>query len=88
MVCEDCKSKLTVISAPDPWKAGSRSTTERKVNENKLLRKGVRMNPYGSGCKICKMKTSQTNAIYCATCAYAKGVCAICGKQARNACGR
>ena len=82
MVCEDCKSKLSVISAPDPWAAGSRgATATRRVNENKLLRKGVRSNPYGNGCKICKLKCQQNNAMYCTICAYAKGICSICGKQ-------
>jgi len=82
MVCEDCKSKLSVISAPDPWKDGSRGgSSDRRLNENKLLRKGVRSNPYGNACKICKLKCQQNCAIYCSICAYAKGVCAICGKQ-------
>ena len=82
MVCDDCKSKLSVISAPDPWAAGSSSASAtRKVNENKLLRKGIRSNPYGNACKICKLKCQQNNAMYCGICAYAKGMCAICGKQ-------
>lgn len=83
MVCDDCKSKLSVLSAPDPWKLGSGGAggPERRVNENKLLRKGIRANPYGAACKICKLKTQQNNAMYCSICAYAKGSCAICGKQ-------
>eukprot|EP00967_Tisochrysis_lutea_P006327 scaffold7496_cov38-Tisochrysis_lutea.AAC.3 len=80
MVCDDCKGKLSVLSTPDPWKAGS-SGPERRLNENKLLRKGVRSNPYGNACKICKLKTQQNGATYCSICAYAKGICAICGKQ-------
>lgn len=78
MVCEDCKSKLTTISAPDPWAAGSRA---QKVGENKALRKGIRTNPYGNTCKICKLKCQQNHAMYCTICAYAKGLCSICGKQ-------
>eukprot|EP00965_Chrysotila_dentata_P156726 5178248-Pleurochrysis_carterae.AAC.2 len=85
MVCEDCKSKLSVISAPDPWKDGSRGSSSgsaaRKINENKLLKKGIRANPYGNACKICKLKCQQNCAMYCTICAYAKGLCAICGKQ-------
>ena len=82
MVCDDCKSQLSVVSAPDPWKAGSASSSaHRKIDENKALRKGVRANPYGNCCKICKMKVQQNNATYCTMCAYAKGICAICGKQ-------
>jgi hypothetical protein len=83
MVCDDCKSKLSVLSAPDPWKSvsGGAVGPDRRVNENKLLRKGLRANPYGAACKICKLKTQQNSAMYCSICAYAKGCCAICGKQ-------
>ena len=86
-MCEDCTSKLSTLSAPDPWKAGSRGGSggaERKVGENKLLRKGNRANPYGAACKICKLKTQQNHAMYCSLCAYSKGICAICGKQVRR----
>ena len=75
MVCDDCKSKLSVISAPDPWKSGSRGGgggAERKIGENKLLRKGIRSNPYGNACKICKLRVQQNNAMYCGQCAYAQ----------------
>ena len=78
MVCEDCQSKLSTISAPDPWSAGSRTA---KVGANKALRKDARMNPYGNTCKICKLKCQQNHAMYCTICAYSKGLCAICGKQ-------
>ena len=85
MVCDDCRSKLSTVAAPDPWRAGSTSSSAvRRVDENKLLRKGVRQNPYSHVCKICKQKTSQNQAQYCSTCAYAKGVCAICGKVVQD----
>ena len=43
MVCDDCTARLSVLSAPDPWKAGSASAgPARKIDENKALRKGVR----------------------------------------------
>jgi len=43
MVCDDCKSQLSVLSAPDPWKTGSSSAgAARRIDENKALRKGVR----------------------------------------------
>ena len=43
MVCDDCTRQLSVIAAPDPWKAGSTSAgAARRVDENKALRKGVR----------------------------------------------
>lgn len=78
MVCDDCTQKLGTLSAPDPWKVGD-SSRAREVGENKLLRKGVRSNPYGSCCRICKMKVQQHAAMYCTVCAYAKGMCSICG---------
>ncbi|XP_017236148.1 uncharacterized protein LOC108209644 isoform X6 [Daucus carota subsp. sativus] len=37
--------------------------------------------PYGTTkCIICKQQVHQ-NGKYCHTCAYTKGVCAMCGKQ-------
>ncbi|GMN49821.1 hypothetical protein TIFTF001_018989 [Ficus carica] len=37
--------------------------------------------PYGNTkCIICKQQVHQ-DAKYCHTCAYSKGVCAMCGKQ-------
>jgi cysteine-rich PDZ-binding protein len=85
MVCDDCTKQLSTISAPDPWKQGSSSGGPgRLVNENKLLRKGIRSNPYSNSCKICKLKCQQNNAIYCTICAYAKGLCSICGKVVQD----
>ena len=84
MVCDDCTKKLSTLSAPDPWKGASSGIAggaARRVDENKALRKGVRSNPYGNCCKICKMKVQQNHATYCTQCAYAKGICAVCGKQ-------
>ena len=87
MVCDDCTRKLSTLSAPDPWKMAGGSASggvggaTRRIDENKALRKGIRSNPYGNCCKICKMKVQQNHATYCTQCAYAKGICAICGKQ-------
>ena len=82
MVCDDCTARLSVLSAPDPWKSGSTSASAvRRVDENKALRKGIRSNPYGNSCKVCKLRVQQNFATYCTQCAYAKGICAICGKQ-------
>ncbi|MBA0723943.1 hypothetical protein Golax_004484 [Gossypium laxum] len=40
-----------------------------------------RWTPYGNTkCTICKQQVHQ-DAEYCHTCAYSKGVCAMCGKQ-------
>lgn len=79
MVCEDCSKSTTGLAAPDAWRAGGRDLT--KAGENKLLKKGVRSNPYGNCCTICKMKVQISNASYCTPCAYGRGICAVCGKQ-------
>lgn len=86
MVCTKCEKKLSKVICPDKWKDGSNNNTEgggRKVNENKALSKKKRWQPYGQSltkCKICKSNLHQ-EAQYCQTCAYSKGVCAMCGKQ-------
>ncbi|KAK6149793.1 hypothetical protein DH2020_017318 [Rehmannia glutinosa] len=84
MVCEKCEKKLTKVIVPDKWKEGASNTTEgggRKINENKLLSKKNRWTPYGqTKCIICKQQVHQDGK-YCHTCAYSKGVCAMCGKQ-------
>ncbi|KAI4368214.1 hypothetical protein MLD38_016797 [Melastoma candidum] len=84
MVCEKCEKKLSKVIVPDKWKEGASNTTEgggRKINENKLLSKKSRWTPYGiTKCTICKQQVHQ-DAKYCHTCAYTKGVCAMCGKQ-------
>lgn len=85
MVCEKCEKKLAKVIVPDKWKAGASNTLEsggRKVNENKLLGKQQRYQPYKTTvkCKICKSALHQ-QGIYCHNCAYQKGLCAMCGKQ-------
>ena len=80
MVCDDCQARSLSgrLAAPDPWRAAGPS---RRVDENKALRKGIRSNPYGNSCKTCKMRVQISSAIYCTSCAYGKGLCAVCGKQ-------
>eukprot|EP00250_Pteridium_aquilinum_P001652 c11851_g1_i1 orf=106-396(+) len=84
MVCDKCQKKLSKVIVPDKWKDGATNTTEgggRKINENKLLSKKNRWTPYGiTKCIICKQQLHQ-DAKYCQSCAYKKGVCAMCGKQ-------
>uniref|UniRef100_A0A7N0REN3 Cysteine-rich PDZ-binding protein n=1 Tax=Kalanchoe fedtschenkoi TaxID=63787 RepID=A0A7N0REN3_KALFE len=84
MVCDKCEKKLAKVIVPDKWKEGASNTTEgggRKINENKLLSKKNRWSPLGTTkCIICKQQVHQ-NGKYCHTCAYSKGVCAMCGKQ-------
>uniref|UniRef100_A0A1J3JAN7 Cysteine-rich PDZ-binding protein n=1 Tax=Noccaea caerulescens TaxID=107243 RepID=A0A1J3JAN7_NOCCA len=86
MVCDKCEKKLSKVIVPDKWKDGARNVTEgggRKINENKLLSKKNRWSPYSTAttkCMICKQQVHQDGK-YCHTCAYSKGVCAMCGKQ-------
>ncbi|KAK9793486.1 hypothetical protein WJX73_002542 [Symbiochloris irregularis] len=83
MVCTKCEKKLSKVICPDKWKDGSHNNTEgggRKVNENKLIGKSKRWQPYAAKCTVCKSALHQ-QATYCQSCAYSKGVCAMCGKQ-------
>eukprot|EP00884_Botryococcus_braunii_P022043 jgi/Botrbrau1/8522/Bobra.0029s0026.1 len=82
MVCTTCENKLSKVACPDKWKDGSRNTNEtRKIGQNKLLSKS-RFNPYAkqAKCQTCKATLHQ-EAQYCQSCAYVKGICAMCGKQ-------
>ncbi|XP_055919211.1 cysteine-rich PDZ-binding protein [Eupeodes corollae] len=88
MVCEKCEAKLSKIITPDPWKAGARNTTKpggRKVNENKALtsarEKASPMSRSLAPCRICRQKVYQAGSHYCQSCAYKKGICAMCGKK-------
>ncbi|KAJ1623387.1 microtubule-associated protein CRIPT-domain-containing protein [Pavlovales sp. CCMP2436] len=88
MVCGECESKLSRGACPDPWKSGSTNNNQsgaRRIGENKALGKSYaahRHNPYTkNSCAVCKQPVSQNAGKYCQSCAYAKGVCAICGKQ-------
>ncbi|PIO75304.1 hypothetical protein TELCIR_02645 [Teladorsagia circumcincta] len=38
-------------------------------------------------CKICKCSIHQVGSHYCQTCAYQKGICAMCGKRILNTSG-
>eukprot|EP00891_Asterochloris_glomerata_P002175 jgi/Astpho2/2175/e_gw1.00040.168.1_t len=86
MVCSKCEKKLSKVICPDPYKAGSNNNTEgggRKLNENKLLSSKNKWKPtIAAKCQSCK-STLHQEAMYCQGCAYSKGICAMCGKQAR-----
>nr|XP_023030422.1 cysteine-rich PDZ-binding protein [Leptinotarsa decemlineata] len=88
MVCDKCQKKCGKVITPDPWKTGARNTTEsggRKVNENKALT--AAKNRFSSQttsfktCKICRQKVHQVGSHYCQSCAYKRGICAMCGKK-------
>lgn len=83
MVCKKCEKKLAKLACPDKWKEGSTNATVgkgRSLAENKLAKKAARYNPYGSKCELCKSTLHQQGK-YCHSCAYAKGLCTMCGKQ-------
>ncbi|VDP96440.1 unnamed protein product [Echinostoma caproni] len=85
MVCEKCEKKLGKVITPDPWKAGARNTVSsggRKLNENKLLTA-----PYTKSfrkCRICAQSVHQPGSHYCHSCAFKKGICAMCGVRLVN----
>ncbi|ORX88015.1 cysteine-rich PDZ-binding protein-like protein [Anaeromyces robustus] len=87
MVCKKCEKKLATVICPDKWKDGSKNTkvgsAGRKLNENKLLSKKYKNKfaPYENKCRICKSRVHQEGSHYCQSCAYKKGICAMCGKQ-------
>ncbi|VDD82703.1 unnamed protein product [Mesocestoides corti] len=93
MVCEKCEKKLVKIATPDPWKAGSRGVIKgpgasRRLDNNKLLSasKG-RYNPYSKSfrrCRICGQSVHHPEAHYCQSCAFKKGICAMCGVRLVN----
>ncbi|CAI0407112.1 unnamed protein product [Linum tenue] len=93
--CEKKLTKVIVPDKWKEGASNTYESGGRKVNENKLLSKKNRYafllctcaisselwTPYGNTkCTICKQQTHQ-EAKYCHTCAYTKGVCAMCGKQ-------
>ena len=85
MVCSKCEAKLAKLAAPDAWKEGSRNVAGgrdggRVVGENKALSSSRRFSPYSCKCTVCRQSLHQ-QGLYCQTCAYAKGVCSMCGVQ-------
>nr|CDS25310.1 Cysteine rich PDZ binding protein [Hymenolepis microstoma] len=91
MVCGKCEKKLVKIATPDPWKVGSRGAgmkAKKRLNENKLLTGGKgRYNPHSAAfkkCRICGQSVHQPEAHYCQSCAFKKGICAMCGVRLVN----
>ncbi|KAH9412637.1 hypothetical protein DERP_006601 [Dermatophagoides pteronyssinus] len=86
MVCNKCQKKLGKIITPDVWKSGARNTTVVAVQSMKIKHLTSRKNrfqPYQKfeTCKICKQKVHQAGSHYCQSCAYKKGICAMCGSK-------
>lgn len=80
------EKKLVKIATPDPWKVGSRAAgmkAKKRLNENKLLTGGKGRYHPQSGvfkkCRICGQSVHQPEAYYCQSCAFKKGICAMCG---------
>merc|ERR1711991_903832 len=92
MVCDSCAKKQkakgqqqgTIVS--DRWKEGANNTGLSKVTDKRVSQKEIH-NPYLKKkeriCKICKVKVI-LEGHYCATCAYKKGICTLCGKKVVN----
>ena len=67
-------------------RTGTTKAGDRRVGSNALA---ARMSKTISGdiarpCRICKSKVQQAHAHYCAACAYAKGICAMCGHKVND----
>lgn len=91
MVCDNCEKKLSKLVTPDPWKGDNSkngSSEKRKINENKALTSSKnKFNPLSrtlAPCRICRQKVHQEGSHYCQSCAYKKGICAMCGKKLLN----
>ncbi|CAH8491670.1 unnamed protein product [Dicrocoelium dendriticum] len=91
MVCEKCEKKLGKVITPDPWKAGARNVIGsggRRLNENKLLTASKnRFSPYSKDfkrCRVCAQNVHQPGSHYCQSCAFKKGICAMCGTRLVN----
>lgn len=55
MVCDKCESKLTKVSAPNPWRTNNATAGGRKINENKALSSSKeRYNPMGNSFAPCR----------------------------------
>lgn len=67
-------------SKPGPSSGGKVAADGRKIGENKLLTAKSRWQPYTARCQVCKQQLHQ-EGVYCQSCAYRKGLCAMCGKQ-------
>ncbi|KAK6728009.1 hypothetical protein RB195_005581 [Necator americanus] len=86
MVCDACQKKLTKIVGIDPYrnKAHNKLSGVQKrppANQNKLLGSEKKATVMNVKCKICKCAVHQVGSHYCQTCAYQKGICAMCGKR-------
>ncbi|CAO3613318.1 unnamed protein product [Cunninghamella echinulata] len=83
MVCKKCEKKLATLAAPDKWKEGSNNVKAGQEGRRliKINYYPNQFNPYEAKCKLCKSKVHQDKAHYCQSCAYKKGICAMCGKQ-------
>eukprot|EP00761_Pharyngomonas_kirbyi_P000564 gb/GECH01000564.1/.p1 GENE.gb/GECH01000564.1/~~gb/GECH01000564.1/.p1 ORF type:complete len:108 (+),score=23.20 gb/GECH01000564.1/:1-324(+) len=95
MVCSKCEKKLKKVVVPDKWKDGANNSKRDPKKTNTLLKmksgassssnktKKSRLTPYKKPpqCKLCKSVVYQDGMSYCHTCAYKRGICAMCGKE-------
>uniref|UniRef100_A0A8R1DEW9 Cysteine-rich PDZ-binding protein n=1 Tax=Caenorhabditis japonica TaxID=281687 RepID=A0A8R1DEW9_CAEJA len=93
MVCGDCEKKLTKIVGVDPYRhkktnrAADGSGPKTVTTKNRLIGVQKKTSIVGVRCKLCKQLIHQPGSHYCSTCAYQKGICAMCGKKIINTKG-
>ncbi|CAB3407153.1 unnamed protein product [Caenorhabditis bovis] len=92
MVCNECEKKLTKIVGVNPYRNKKTNLANGKVPKvstakNSLFESGKKSTIVGLKCKLCKMLIHQVGSHYCSTCAYQKGICAMCGKKILNVKG-
>ncbi|PWN94930.1 hypothetical protein FA09DRAFT_341648 [Tilletiopsis washingtonensis] len=74
-------SKVGVASTGPARPGASTSVGKAPGTTNKLLSAKGRYAPTALKCKTCGSNTQQDRATYCQSCAYKRGICAICGKM-------
>uniref|UniRef100_A0A1I8ANE2 Cysteine-rich PDZ-binding protein n=1 Tax=Steinernema glaseri TaxID=37863 RepID=A0A1I8ANE2_9BILA len=92
MVCEKCETKLSRLATTTVRKSKLETkpgqSSKKITSENKLL--SAQENGFGirfkakedfKKCRICNHSTHKMGCHYCATCAYQKGICAMCGRK-------
>ncbi|CAJ0562353.1 unnamed protein product, partial [Mesorhabditis spiculigera] len=87
MVCDKCQPKLSKLIGVDPLrnkahnKLGGVTKTKATGLKNKALGSDKKAGMVGVKCRVCKQNVHQVGSNFCQTCAYQKGICAMCGKK-------
>uniref|UniRef100_A0A1I8AMZ8 Cysteine-rich PDZ-binding protein n=1 Tax=Steinernema glaseri TaxID=37863 RepID=A0A1I8AMZ8_9BILA len=87
MVCEKCETKLSRLATTTVRKSKLETkpgqSSKKITSENKLLsaQEKFKAKEDFKKCRICNHSTHKMGCHYCATCAYQKGICAMCGRK-------